>query len=120
MIARCYKRSATNFKWYGARGVTVCARWRSFDNFLADMGEKPTGLTLDRKDSNGNYEPRNCRWLPTEMQNVNRRATRIIEMNGRKQCLKAWCTEFGLNYGRIWRAVASGTDPLKALKGATT
>jgi hypothetical protein len=119
MIARCYKRSAVNFRWYGARGVRVCQRWRSFDNFLADMGEKPAGLTLDRINPSGDYEPGNCRWVPSEMQNVNRRATRIVELNGRRQCLKAWCTELGLNYGRTLRAVVAGADPSKLLKEAT-
>jgi hypothetical protein len=116
MIARCYKKSAVNCKWYGGRGVTVCDRWRKFENFLADMGEKPEGMTLDRKDSAGNYEPGNCRWLPSELQNVNRRATRIVDLDGRKQCLKAWCRELGLNYGRVYYAVVSGSDPLEVFK----
>ncbi len=69
MMTRCYNPKCAEWYLYGERGISVCARWReSFFNFLSDMGEKPAGYTIDRKDPNGNYEPDNCRWLPNAEQ----------------------------------------------------
>lgn len=74
MRARCANPKDPGFGYYGGRGITVCDRWRgSFENFLADMGERPEGLTLDRVDNSGNYEPGNCRWATWSEQNLNRR-----------------------------------------------
>jgi hypothetical protein len=73
MRKRCQDPNAHNFKYYGAVGVTVCKRWGTFVNFLADMGQRPEGKTLDRKNPNGNYTPRNCRWATPAEQRNNRR-----------------------------------------------
>lgn len=73
MMDRCNNPSKDNYKWYGGRGVTVCERWENFENFLADMGERPSNMTLDRKDPYGNYEPDNCRWATTAEQGANKR-----------------------------------------------
>ena len=62
---------------YGGRGLSICARWEKFENFLADMGECPPGMTIERKDNNGNYEPGNCKWASYTAQSRNRRYTKL-------------------------------------------
>ena len=75
MRARCRNPNASNYKWYGARGVTVCERWDTFENFFADMGTKPfSSFSIDRIDPYGNYEPSNCRWADIETQRRNKRS----------------------------------------------
>jgi hypothetical protein len=75
MKQRCYDLNFKQYDDYGGRGITVCDRWNySFENFLEDMGECPEGLTLDRIDNDGNYEPGNCRWITRQEQNLNKRA----------------------------------------------
>lgn len=75
MLGRCNRKTHHKFTSYGGRGITVCASWHKFENFLADMGERPDGMTIDRIDVNGNYEPGNCRWADAKTQRANRRDT---------------------------------------------
>jgi hypothetical protein len=76
MFARCTNPNHKKYDNYGGRGIKICDRWKEFTNFLNDLGERPPGTTLDRIDSNGNYEPGNCRWATQEQQVANRRKRR--------------------------------------------
>lgn len=70
---RCYYKKNENFKYYGGRGIKVCDRWHEFENFLRDMGERPDNTTIDRINSNGHYEPGNCRWATSKQQTETKR-----------------------------------------------
>jgi len=98
MIARCTNPNRPDYEYYGGRGITVCTAWRdSFAIFLADMGEKPKGKSLDRIDNDLGYEPSNCRWATKHQQMQNTRSTRLITFNGETMGLNAWAKRLGIN-----------------------
>lgn len=79
MVQRCHNPNATSYSGYGGRGIVVCDRWRVYANFLADMGERPPGLTLGRIDNDGPYSPENCRWETWAQQNRNSRNSKLTQ-----------------------------------------
>ena len=89
MKDRCYNEDNNRFYAYGARGIKVCDRWRdSFENFFADMGERPDGYTLDRIDVNADYSPKNCRWASVSEQARNQR-TNVWYLVGDERMIQA-------------------------------
>lgn len=117
---RCENPKSQQYPNYGGRGITICARWRnSFENFLADMGEKPNGLQIDRIDCNGGYEPGNCRWVTANEQQRNKRNNHIVEWNGERLPVTAWAERLGVApfviYHRLrrgWPIVEAMTKPV--------
>jgi hypothetical protein len=109
MIARCSNENIKSYKDYGGRGISVCDRWKSFEAFFSDMGERPSSNhQLDRIDNNGNYEPSNCRWSTRKQNMQNRRVTRryggltirqIAEQTGQNyNTLKTWARRGQMPY----------------------
>ncbi len=99
MIQRCVNPASPAYSNYGARGITVCDRWRKFRNFLADMGCRPSSgkYTVERVNNDGNYEPTNCRWATYTEQGRNKRSNRILTIDGKTLCLTEWATVSGVN-----------------------
>lgn len=111
MMSRCFDPNCNGFYKYGARGVVVCERWKTFENFLSDMGLRPSpGHSIDRIDVNGNYEPGNCRWATRKEQARNRRITRTITINGTTKPLSQWAEERGIPYHTLKSRVRSGWE----------
>lgn len=108
MLDRCRRKNSKSWKYYGGRGIKVCWRWLRFSNFLADMGERPSGLTLGRIDENGDYEPDNCEWQTWQTQNNTSRNAKRICFRGFEGSIKEVCDHFGINYGRAIRRMANG------------
>ncbi|MFV1943936.1 hypothetical protein VPH49_24360 [Pseudomonas luteola] len=96
MIDRCNPANIETRPLYAGAGITVCERWHEFQNFLADMGDRPTGCSIDRIDPNGNYEPGNCRWASTKEQALNRKTTIHVEINGDRLCLSDASLKYGI------------------------
>lgn len=121
MKQRCHNPKHRAFGRYGGRGITVCARWKdSFENFLADMGERPPAKSIDRINNNGNYEPGNCRWKTQGEQRRNASNLAMLTFWGRTQCLCDWADELGINRNTLrnrlfkskWSVEKALTTPL--------
>lgn len=109
MKRRCNTPGYNCYRLYGGRGITYDPRWEKFENFLADMGEPPTGTSLDRINNNGNYCKENCRWSTAKEQSANTRSVKRFMFNGEEVTIRMLCDKYGLKYtslyGKIWRGV---------------
>jgi hypothetical protein len=114
MLARCYRPSHNRFERYGARGITVCDRWNpaangSFENFLSDMGPlREKGLSIERINNDGNYEPTNCKWSSAKEQANNRGTTKWVVYEGKLMCLLDASRQSGINYGTLRDRIKAG------------
>lgn len=97
MKSRCNNINNPDYRLYGGRGIKVCERWRQFENFLSDMGERPFRHSLDRINTNGDYEPKNCRWATHHVQMSNVRKNVFLSLNGKRKHLSGWARELGID-----------------------
>ena len=111
---RCTNPNAAAYHRYGGRGITMCQRWiDSYTNFIADIGEQPEGMTLDRIDNNGNYEPSNVKWATRKEQANNRATNVVLTHDGLTMTLKQWAEHLGWEYGLIasrWKKGVRGDE----------
>jgi hypothetical protein len=109
MLQRCYNSNCRDYPNYGGRGIAVCERWHSFVNFLADMGEPPLGMSIDRKNNDGDYTPDNCQWATPAMQRANQRPRKRRRQRATLAELQAYTD-----------ALARAAAPGEVGRGATT
>lgn len=125
MVQRCTNPSTKGWESYGGRGITVCERWRGtrqgsrraggFEAFLADMGARPAGTTLERIDNARGYEPGNCRWATVAEQNRNSRRNRVLTLNGTSKTIMDWAAQTGIPFATIWSRLRYGWSDADAL-----
>lgn len=110
MKDRCYNQSYKGYANYGGRGIVVCQRWlESFEDFMADVGVPPSEQhSLGRKETNGNYEPSNCRWETRIQQGRNKRNNVLIAYHGETLCISEWATRTGLSRDVISKRLKNG------------
>jgi len=118
MMQRCFNMNCRKYPIYGARGITVCDRWMSFDAFISDMGRRPDRHTLGRINNNGDYTPENCRWETAKQQARNTRVNRLLSFNGKTQTVVEWAEELAVRpdfihcrLNRGWSIERTITEP---------
>ena len=117
---RCLSPNDPAFHYYGARGIKICQRWRSFRTFLEDMRPRPPGTWIERTDNDGDYDPGNCRWATPAEQSKNKRSNISVSFNGRTMILKDWSAHIGINYVTLYyRIYRSGWPIERALTTPT-
>lgn len=118
MISRCTNPKDVSWFRYGGAGIKVCERWlgeEGLKRFVADMGSRPSGTSLDRIDNRGHYEPSNCRWATRRQQCRNRNSNRSITLNGATKSVVEWAEQYGQRPSVVYKRLCSGWEPLRAL-----
>lgn len=116
MIQRCINPKDTAYRNYGGRGITVCKRWRKFENFLEDMGVLPEGHQIDRINNDMNYCKANCRWVTSKINNRHKRNNLYFIYKNKTQLLIEWAEEVGIPYDTLWNRIFRLSWPIdKAL-----
>lgn len=122
MKKRCLNPNCKRYKDYGGRGIEICEEWlKGFDEFAdwAKANGYRHGLTIERKDVNGNYEPDNCIWITKQQQAFNKRDSIFVTYKGQTKDLMVWCNELGLAYDTIHNRITCGWSPKKAFESPT-
>lgn len=114
---RCLDPRVKGYKNYGGRGVKICSRWReSFENFYADMGDRPSRRhSLERRNNDGDYTPENCYWATDIEQHNNTRRSRFLEFQGKKQTITQWARELDINVATLYNRVKRGWNTTRIL-----
>lgn len=115
MLRRCQNPADDSYHNYGARGILVCERWGEFEVFLADMGVRPAGMTIDRIDNDGNYEPGNCRWADAWTQCNNTRVNRHVVVGGETLTMAQAADGYGIKNDIVWGRLNRGWSVERAL-----
>lgn len=116
MMARCHNPNASNYRYYGAKGITVCPDWHDFAHFRDDMGECPSRrMTLDRIENSKGYMPGNCRWATKSEQNRNRSHCIELTQNGVTKILAGWAADIGLTPNALSMRLRLGWSVERAL-----
>jgi hypothetical protein len=115
MRQRCLNPNSPAYRHYGGRGITIDPRWDSFDQFLADMGEMPDGMSIERKNNDKGYSPENCVWATPAEQGRNTRKCRQLTHNGQTKTLREWADEYSLNYQTLGKRLDAGWSFERAL-----
>jgi len=115
MWRRCDNPNNANYHLYGGKGVRVCERWRSFEAFIEDMGERPDKHTIERRESSGDYEPSNCYWATRVVQNNNTSRNRHVTIGDRTMTVSQWARETGIHKSTITARLNRGISGVELL-----